>query len=103
MNINWSGFLLAEDGSTSSSIVLMLRVKSFFFSLTFKISTSVLQVTNVTAVRHVTIQLDHTHAPVTVATREMDEPAMVNELQSNPANTDTEGGIESVRIKWVGI
>ena len=44
-----------------------------------------------TAVRHVTIQLDHTHAPVTAATQEMDEPAMVNELQSNPVNTDAEG------------
>ena len=33
----------------------------------------------------------------------MDEPAMVNELQSKPANTDAEGGIESVRIKRAGI
>ena len=33
-----------------------------------------------TAVRLVIIQMGLTHAPVTVATQEMDEPAMVNKL-----------------------
>ena len=33
-----------------------------------------------TAVRPVIIQTGLTHAPVTVATQEMDEPAMVNKL-----------------------
>ena len=59
------------------SIVLVLRV---FLSLTFKMWTSVLWVISVTAVQHAIIQMDLTHAPVTVATQEMDEPAMVNKL-----------------------
>ena len=49
---------------------------------------SVLQVTSVTAVQHVTIQMDPTRASVTTATREMDEPVEVqarSTLQS-PSN-----------------
>ena len=69
--------MLAENGTTNSSIVLVLRV---FFSLTFKMWTSVLHVISVTAVQLAIIQMDLTHAPVTVATQEMDEPAMVNKL-----------------------
>lgn len=42
--------------------------------------TSVLQVVSVIAVQLAIIQMGLTHAPVTVATREMDEPAMVNKL-----------------------
>lgn len=42
--------------------------------------TSVLRVISVTAVQLAIIQMDHTHAPVTVATQEMDEPAMVDKL-----------------------
>ena len=42
--------------------------------------TSVLHVISVTAVQLAIIQMDLTHAPVTVATQEMDEPAMVNKL-----------------------
>ena len=38
---------------------------------------SVPQVTSVTAVQHVTIQMDPTRASVTTATREMDEPVEV--------------------------
>ena len=38
---------------------------------------SVLQVTSVTAVQHVTIQMDPTRASVTTATPEMDEPVEV--------------------------
>ena len=38
---------------------------------------SVLQVTSVIAVQHVTIQMDPTRASVTTATREMDEPVEV--------------------------
>lgn len=48
--------------------------------MTFKTWTSVLQVISVTAVQLAIIQMDLTHAPVTVATQEMDEPAMVNKL-----------------------
>ena len=79
-----------------------VRVKSFF-SLTFKISTSVLQVTSVTAVRHVTIQVDPTLANVTAATQEMDKPAMVNELRSNSVNTYAKGAIESIRYNGVSV
>ena len=42
--------------------------------------TSVLQVISVTAVQLAIIQMDLTHAPVSAATQEMDEPAMVNIL-----------------------
>ena len=38
---------------------------------------SVLQVTSVTAVQHVTIQMDPTRAHVTAASRGMDEPVEV--------------------------
>ena len=38
---------------------------------------SVLQVTSVTAVQHVTMQMDPTRASVTTATREIDEPVEV--------------------------
>ena len=57
-----------------------VSVKEFFFSLTFKMWTSVLQVISVTAVQLAIIQMDLTHAPVSAATQEMDEPAMVNIL-----------------------
>ena len=60
------------------SVVLELRV--FVLFLTFKMWTSVLRVISVTAVQLAIIQMDLTHAPVTVATQEMDEPAMVDKL-----------------------
>ena len=50
-------------------------VKRFFSFL--QILMSVLQVTSVTAVQHVTIQMDPTRASVTRATRGMDEPVEV--------------------------
>ena len=46
------------------------------FSL-LQMSTNALQVTSVTAVRHVTIQMDPTRAHVTAASRGMDEPVEV--------------------------
>ena len=48
-------------------------------SLCFKMLTSVQPVTSVTAVRRVTIQMDLTRAPVTVATRETDTPVKVRQ------------------------
>ena len=55
------------------------RVKSNFFFL--QISTNVLQVTSVTAVRLVIIQMDPTLAHVTAASRGMDEPVEVQAFE----------------------
>ena len=48
--------------------------------MTFKMWTSVLQVISATALQLAIIQMDLTHATVSAATQEMDEPAMVNIL-----------------------
>ena len=50
------------------------------FSL-LQMSTNALQVTSVTAVRHVTIQMDPTRAHVTAASRGMDEPVEVRAFE----------------------
>ena len=44
-------------------------------------STNALQVTSVTAVRHVTIQMDPTRAHVTAASQAMDEPVEVRAFE----------------------